>query len=97
MYVQPEEWLNANAVLLFLLALASVVPLAYLIGMALASITAQTSFALGAILNASFGSIIDVFLFFFAIPQPFGPELVVKGLIGGLLVVRMREGGSFPG
>ena len=41
--------------LLFVLALASVIPLSYFIGMAVASISAQSSIGMGAVINATFG------------------------------------------
>ncbi|XP_029472481.1 putative cation exchanger C521.04c isoform X2 [Rhinatrema bivittatum] len=44
----------------FTLSLVSIVPLSYCIGMAIASISAQSSFALGAVVNATFGSIIEL-------------------------------------
>ncbi|XP_063782812.1 uncharacterized protein LOC134932375 isoform X2 [Pseudophryne corroboree] len=44
----------------FTLSLLSIMPLSYYIGMAIASISAQSNFALGAVVNATFGSIIEL-------------------------------------
>ncbi|XP_053110452.1 uncharacterized protein LOC128326823 [Hemicordylus capensis] len=44
----------------FTLALLSIMPLSYYIGMAIASISAQSNFAVGAVVNATFGSIIEL-------------------------------------
>nr|XP_032636817.1 putative cation exchanger C521.04c isoform X2 [Chelonoidis abingdonii] len=44
----------------FTLSLLSIMPLSYYIGMAIASISAQSNFAVGAVVNASFGSIIEL-------------------------------------
>ncbi|XP_013419015.1 putative cation exchanger C521.04c [Lingula anatina] len=46
----------------FTLALLAILPLAYYIGMALISISARSNFAVGAVLNASFGSVVTVAL-----------------------------------
>ncbi|KAJ3281634.1 hypothetical protein HDU79_010598, partial [Rhizoclosmatium sp. JEL0117] len=66
----------------FLAALFSVVPLAYMIGMAVSSITAQTgSLALGAVVNATFGSIVEILLYCLALMQ--GKTKMVEGSIIG--------------
>ncbi|XP_049670241.1 uncharacterized protein LOC126044524 isoform X4 [Accipiter gentilis] len=44
----------------FTLALLSIMPLSYYIGMAIASISAQSNFAVGAVVNATFGSITEL-------------------------------------
>ncbi|KAJ7329323.1 hypothetical protein JRQ81_015497 [Phrynocephalus forsythii] len=44
----------------FTLALFSIMPLSYYIGMAIASISAQSNFAVGAVVNATFGSITEL-------------------------------------
>ncbi|KAJ3031428.1 UNVERIFIED_CONTAM: hypothetical protein HDU68_004118 [Siphonaria sp. JEL0065] len=67
---------------IFLSALLSVIPLAYLIGMAVSSITAQTgSLALGAVVNATFGSIVEILLYCLALMQ--GKTKMVEGSIIG--------------
>ncbi|XP_069485705.1 uncharacterized protein [Ambystoma mexicanum] len=50
----------ASSTVKFTLALASIMPLSYIIGMAIASISAQSNFAVGAVVNATFGSIIEL-------------------------------------
>ncbi|KAJ3220035.1 hypothetical protein HK099_004479 [Clydaea vesicula] len=62
-------------------ALLSVIPLAFFIGTSVSSITAQTSLAVGAVINASFGSIVEVILYILALKE--GKELIVEGSIIG--------------
>jgi Ca2+:H+ antiporter len=67
--------------LIFALALASIVPLAYFIGMAVASISAQSSMGMGAAINAFFGSVVEVFLYSVALTQ--GKSRLVEGSVIG--------------
>jgi len=67
--------------LIFTLALASIVPLAYFIGMAVASISAQSSMGMGAAINAFFGSVVEVFLYCVALTQ--GKSRLVEGSVVG--------------
>ena len=70
--------------ILFLLALLSVIPLSYFIGMAVASISAQSSIGMGAVINATFGSIIEIILYSIALTQ--GKAKLVEGsIIGSIL------------
>ncbi|KAJ3282018.1 hypothetical protein HK104_011148 [Borealophlyctis nickersoniae] len=72
-------------VVLFLSSLLATVPLAYFIGMAVASITSETgSLALGAVINATFGSIIEIILYMLALME--GKDRVVEGAIIGSLL-----------
>jgi len=71
--------------LMFTLCLFSVIPLSYFIGLALSSLSAQTSFAVGAVLNATFGSIIELILYFSAILEGGLNSLVQAGATGTLL------------
>lgn len=69
---------------LFPLCLVSTIPLAYFIGQAVSSISAQSSLGLGAVINATFGSIVEVILYSIALTQ--GKSRLVEGaLIGSLL------------
>ncbi|KAG5648441.1 hypothetical protein DXG03_005015 [Asterophora parasitica] len=70
--------------LIFVLSLLSVIPLSYFIGMAVASISAQSSIGMGAVINATFGSIIEIILYSFALTQGKG-RLVEGSIIGSLL------------
>lgn len=73
---------NDNAI--FSLCLASIIPLAFYIGQAVASISAQTSMGLGAVINAFFSTVVEIFLYCVAIRQAKG--LVVEGsMIGSIL------------
>lgn len=69
---------------IFFLALASVIPLSYFIGMAVASISAQSSIGMGAVINATFGSIIEIILYSIALMQGKG-RLVEGSIVGSIL------------
>jgi len=70
--------------LVFILSLSSVIPLSYFIGMAVASISAQSSIGMGAVINASFGSIIEIILYSLALVDGKG-RLVEGSIVGSLL------------
>ncbi len=70
--------------LIFVMSLASVIPLSYFIGMAVASISAQSSIGMGAVINATFGSIIEIILYGIALTQSKG-HLVEGSIVGSLL------------
>lgn len=74
----------ASQGLIFLLSLTSVIPLSYFIGMAVASISAQSSIGMGAVINATFGSIIEIILYGIALTQGKG-HLVEGSIVGSLL------------
>ncbi|CAD6585351.1 MAG: hypothetical protein CYPHOPRED_003058, partial [Cyphobasidiales sp. Tagirdzhanova-0007] len=76
-------FISSQAVL-FTLALLSVIPLSYFIGMAVASISAQSSIGMGAVINATFGSIIEIILYGIALTQAKG-KLVEGSIVGSLL------------
>jgi len=67
--------------LLFTLALLSIIPLAYFIGQAVASISAQSSMGVGATINAFFSTVVEVFLYCVALKQ--GKAQLVEGSIIG--------------
>ena len=70
--------------LIFVLSLLSVIPLSYFIGMAVASISAQSSIGMGAVINATFGSIIEILLYSIALTRGKG-RLVEGSIVGSLL------------
>jgi Ca2+:H+ antiporter len=70
--------------LIFAMSLASVIPLSYFLGMAVASISAQSSIGMGAVINATFGSIIEIILYGIMLTQGKG-RLVEGSIIGSLL------------
>ncbi|PPQ66627.1 hypothetical protein CVT26_009388 [Gymnopilus dilepis] len=74
----------ASQAMVFLLSLLSVIPLSYFIGMAVASISAQSSIGMGAVINATFGSIIEIILYSIALTQGKG-HLVEGSIVGSLL------------
>ncbi|TQB67510.1 hypothetical protein MPDQ_005415 [Monascus purpureus] len=55
--------------LIFTLALFSIIPLAYFIGQAVASISAQSSMGMGAVVNAFFSTIVEVYLYCVALTE----------------------------
>lgn len=69
---------------IFLLSLLSVIPLSYFIGMAVASISAQSSIGMGAVINATFGSIIEIILYSLALKEGKG-HLVEGSIVGSIL------------
>lgn len=70
---------------IFMMCLASVIPLAYFIGMAVSSISAQSSLGVGAVINATFGSIVEIILFALALVEG-KSELVEGSFIGNFLL-----------
>ncbi|XP_067861299.1 cation/H+ exchanger protein 1 [Heptranchias perlo] len=50
----------ASSPVKFVLSIMAIIPLSYYIGMAIASISAQSNFAVGAVVNATFGSITEL-------------------------------------
>ncbi|KAI9741658.1 MAG: hypothetical protein M1834_000042 [Cirrosporium novae-zelandiae] len=75
-----KSWVT-NPGFVFTLALFSVTPLAYFIGQAVASISAQSSMGLGAAINAFFSTIVEVFLYCVALNQ--GKSQLVEGSVIG--------------
>jgi len=69
---------------IFMLSLGSVIPLSYFIGMAVASISAQSSIGMGAVINATFGSIIEIILYALALTQH-KARLVEGSIVGSIL------------
>ncbi|KAI9844268.1 MAG: hypothetical protein M1837_005678 [Sclerophora amabilis] len=68
---------------IFMLSLFSIIPLAYFIGQAVASISAQSSMGLGAAINAFFSTIVEVFLYCVALKEGKG-QLVEGSIIGSI-------------
>ncbi|RDA91988.1 hypothetical protein CP533_6025 [Ophiocordyceps camponoti-saundersi (nom. inval.)] len=68
---------------LFIASLLSIIPLAYFIGQAVASISAQSSMGLGAAVNAFFATVVEVFLYCVALGQGKG-QLVEGSIIGSI-------------
>ncbi|KAI5286556.1 hypothetical protein KEM54_006686 [Ascosphaera aggregata] len=74
----------ANLGLIFVMGLLSVIPLAYFIGQAVASISAQSSMGLGAAVNAFFSTVVEVYLYCVALTE--GKSRLVEGsIIGSIL------------
>ncbi|KAI1317689.1 hypothetical protein EDD11_007995 [Mortierella claussenii] len=83
-HVLGHDSLLTSPAVIFSLGLSSVIPLSYFIGMAVSSISAQSSLGMGAVINATFGSIIEIILYSVALTQ--GKGLITEGaLIGSFL------------
>ncbi|XP_052228178.1 uncharacterized protein LOC127842626 isoform X9 [Dreissena polymorpha] len=90
-YTKPP---NVSGVVICILAVLAVIPLTYYIGMAIISISAQSSFAIGVVLNATFGSVVEIILYVISMRQaqlpngsfqPCYAELVKSALAGTLI------------
>lgn len=68
---------------LFGAALLSIIPLAYFIGQAVASISAQSSMGVGAAVNAFFATVVEVFLYCVALKRGKG-QLVEGSIVGSI-------------
>jgi Ca2+:H+ antiporter len=79
-WMHVDAWVTSDG-FVFVLALASIIPLAYFIGQAVASISAQSSMGVGATINAFFSTIVEVFLYCVALYQ--GKAQLVEGSIIG--------------
>ena len=77
-----DTWIVAPG-FVFALALFSIIPLAYFIGQAVASISAQSSMGVGAAINAFFSTVVEVFLYCVALNQGKG-QLVEGSIIGSI-------------
>lgn len=62
--------------------LLCIIPITFYIGNAISSIAAQTNYTLGALLNVTFGSLVDTILFVFAIRKGGFDELVKYSITG---------------
>uniref|UniRef100_A0A667YE45 Cation/H+ exchanger protein 2 n=1 Tax=Myripristis murdjan TaxID=586833 RepID=A0A667YE45_9TELE len=81
----------ASSEVKFAIAVGSIIPLSYYIGMGIASISAQSNFAVGAVVNATFGSITELTFYITALlrahktANPCLQEIVKAALTGTLL------------
>jgi Ca2+:H+ antiporter len=90
-----RNWLGlqialTNPAIIFTLSLASIIPLAYFIGQAVASISAQSSMGVGAAINAFFSTVVEVFLYCVALKEGKGRLVegsVVGSILAGILVM----------
>lgn len=78
-----DTWFTDSS-FLFCACLFSIIPLAYFIGQAVASISAQSSMGLGAVINAFFSTIVEIFLYCVALNQS-KAKLVEGSMIGSIL------------
>lgn len=82
-WLELTELTITHPAFLFTAALFSIIPLAYFIGQAVASISAQSSMGLGAAINAFFSTLVEVFLYCVALNQGKG-QLVEGSIIGSI-------------
>ncbi|XP_031421088.1 putative cation exchanger C521.04c isoform X2 [Clupea harengus] len=81
----------ASSEVKFATAIGSIIPLSYYIGMGIASISAQSNFAVGAVVNATFGSIAEMTFYITALIRGHSQgnqclqEIVKAALTGTLL------------
>ncbi|CAH1777879.1 unnamed protein product, partial [Owenia fusiformis] len=93
-YLDPDNTYTSD-ITKFVLALLAIIPLAYYIGMAIASISAQSNFAVGAVLNATFGSVVEITLYITSLLKGIEKktscysELVKSALTGTLLATML--------
>ncbi|KAF1814735.1 calcium/proton exchanger [Eremomyces bilateralis CBS 781.70] len=73
--------LITNPFIIFAISLLSTIPLAYFIGQAVASISAQSSMGVGATINAFFSTVVEVYLYCVALQE--GKSQLVEGSIIG--------------
>eukprot|EP01061_Rhynchopus_euleeides_P020377 TRINITY_DN33169_c0_g2_i1.p1 TRINITY_DN33169_c0_g2~~TRINITY_DN33169_c0_g2_i1.p1 ORF type:complete len:869 (+),score=338.46 TRINITY_DN33169_c0_g2_i1:370-2607(+) len=83
-FVMSTHWVEDNSIMVMVCGLLSLVPLSYFIGHSVASIAAQTSFFVGAVLNATFGSLIELIIYYMALIKGLH-ELVIYATTGALL------------
>ncbi|KAM4619409.1 uncharacterized protein ACJ7VT_008579 [Polymixia lowei] len=89
-YIDKENQ-YASSNVKFATAVGSIIPLSYYIGMGIASISAQSNFAVGAVVNATFGSITELTFYITALlrghraANPCLQEIVKAALTGTLL------------
>ena len=77
------QFILTSPALIFSLSLVSIIPLAYFIGQAVASISAQSSMGVGAAINAFFSTIVEVYLYCIALNEGKG-RLVEGSIIGSI-------------
>ncbi|KAK6461329.1 Ca2+/H+ antiporter [Scheffersomyces coipomensis] len=78
-----EVWFT-DSTFIFCFCFFSIIPLAYFLGQAVASISAQSSMGVGAVINAFFTTIVEIFLYCVALNQGKG-KLVEGSMIGSIL------------
>ncbi|KAF7229185.1 cation/H+ exchanger protein 1 isoform X1 [Nothobranchius furzeri] len=80
-----------SAETMFTIAITSIIPLSYYIGMGIASLSAQSNFAVGAVVNATFGSITEMTFYITALLRGHRAstkcyEEIVKAALTGTLL-----------
>uniref|UniRef100_A0A8C7Y0D8 Cation/H+ exchanger protein 1 n=1 Tax=Oryzias sinensis TaxID=183150 RepID=A0A8C7Y0D8_9TELE len=86
-----HDHIYLNSETMFAIAITSIIPLSYYIGMGIASISAQSNFAVGAVVNATFGSITEITFYITALLRGHHAgtkcyEEIVKAALTGTLL-----------
>lgn len=85
-FFRPDSWNEEKPEIQFVFYLACCIPITFYIGVAISCIAAQTNYMIGALLNASFGSMTELILYGTAILRGHGLDDLVKySVTGGLL------------
>ncbi|KAL9648142.1 hypothetical protein ABK040_007507 [Willaertia magna] len=87
-YSFGHDFVQKYALGIFPFCMLSTIPLAYLIGKAIAAISVQTNYVIGALLNATFGSIIELILYFLALWKGLH-DVVVTSVTGAILATTL--------
>ncbi|KAG2388048.1 hypothetical protein C9374_000898 [Naegleria lovaniensis] len=83
-YGLEEELTSKYSMVIFVLSIVSAMPLAIIIGHCVESIVAQTSFIFGSMINATFGTIIELILYFLALYKEL-QGVVMQSITGAIL------------
>eukprot|EP01065_Artemidia_motanka_P008522 TRINITY_DN1429_c1_g2_i1.p1 TRINITY_DN1429_c1_g2~~TRINITY_DN1429_c1_g2_i1.p1 ORF type:complete len:838 (+),score=316.19 TRINITY_DN1429_c1_g2_i1:116-2629(+) len=79
-----DDFVEDNSIPVMVVCLVAIIPLAYLIGHSVGAISAHTSFVVGAVLNATFGSVIELIIYFISLSKGLN-KLVTAATTGALL------------
>ncbi|KAL9654950.1 hypothetical protein ABK040_008740 [Willaertia magna] len=83
-YAFGDEFVEEYPFAVFPCCLISTIPLSYLISKSVSMISAQSNYVVGAVLNASFGSVIELILFFVTLWKGLN-DVVMQAVTGSFL------------
>ena len=79
-----DEFVEEYGVGIFVTCILAVIPLSYYISKAVSSISAQSNYVVGAFLNASFGSVVEIILYFATLYKGMS-AIVMQAVTGSFL------------
>lgn len=79
-----DEFVEEYGIGIFISCILAVVPLSYYISKAVSSISAQSNYVVGAFLNASFGSVVEIILYFATLWKGLS-TIIVQAVTGSFL------------